>query len=156
MTNPRPGADDDPPAGSLRDPRIAPPPDGRTLAGPGASDPARVDRRALRSAGEAPARSYPFSAALDVTELDERFRPGPTWSARAAELSRSFLVFRSRRMCHLGRRLLVAVHLVDDRPVPLSGTVRQCEYDGDGLHRIRIDLLPVPEREAIRDWLDQR
>lgn len=94
-----------------------------------------------------------FRAELDVAEIDTRGRPGVSWTGRAAELSRSHLSFRSRRMCYEGRELLIAVHLVDDRPVPLYGMVSRSEYDGDGLYRTTIDLLPIPESDAIRNWV---
>lgn len=94
-----------------------------------------------------------FRAELDIAEIDTRGRPGVVWTGRAAELSRSQLAFRSRRMCYEGRELLVAVHLVDDRPVPLYGMVARSEYDGDGLYRTVIDLLPLPETDAIRNWV---
>ena len=95
----------------------------------------------------------PFEADLDVCELDDRERPGHTWAARARTLSRSCLSFRSRRMCYTGRSLMVAVHLIDDEPVPLFGRVHACEYDGDGLYRVDLELLPVPDSAAVKDWL---
>lgn len=94
-----------------------------------------------------------FRAELDLAEIDTRGRPGTTWTGRASELSRSQLVFRSRRMCYEGREVVIAVHLVDDRPVPLYGMIALCEYDGDGLYRTRINLLPLPESESIRAWV---
>lgn len=107
-------------------------------------------RSAPRSVG------YPFAADLDVCELDDRQRPGLTWSARGLELGRAHLIIRSRRMCYPGRLLLVAVHLIDDKPVPLFGRVQGCDYDGDGLYKVDLELLPVPNRHEIRDWLKAR
>jgi hypothetical protein len=97
--------------------------------------------------------SFTFSAELDLTEIDTRGRPGTVWTGRAVELSRSNLAFRSRRMCYEGRELLMAVHLVDDRPVPLYGMVAKCDYDGDGLYRTLVNLLPLPEAESVRAWV---
>lgn len=94
-----------------------------------------------------------FDAELDLTELDDRERPGPTWSGKGRELSRSHLILRSRRMSYVGRQMLLAVHLIDDQPVPLFGRVFLCEYDGDGQYKIGLDLFPVPERPEIRDWV---
>lgn len=96
---------------------------------------------------------FNFRAELDIAEIDTRGRPGTTWTGRALELSRSNVAFRSRRMCYEGRELLVAVHLVDDRPVPLYGMVSKCEYDGDGLYRTSVNLLPLPETETLRAWI---
>lgn len=98
----------------------------------------------------------PFDAELDLSELDDRSRPGPTWTGHGRELSRSHLVFVSRRMSHSGRVLLAAVHLIDDRPVPLLGRVVDCEYEADGLHRIVLELLPIPETDAIAKWIRAR
>ena len=103
-----------------------------------------------------PATGMRFEAELDVSELDDRDRPGGTWSARGRELGRGHMVFRSRRMCYEGRRLLAAVHLIDDKPVPLFGKVTSCEYDNDGLYRVHMELLPLPEKPDVALWLEVR
>ena len=94
-----------------------------------------------------------FKAEMDITELDDRRRASLTWPGRGVEISGSQLVFRSRRMCYAGRSLCFAVHLVDDRPVPLFGEVASSEYDGDGLYKTVLSLLPLPEDESIKVWL---
>lgn len=111
----------------------------------------------------APVRALPrpqqglrFDAELDISELDDRDRPGAVWTARGRELGRGHMVFRSRRMCYEGRRLLAAVHLIDDKPVPLFGKVTGCEYDNDGLYRIQMELMPLPEKPDVAVWLDAR
>ncbi|MBX3316939.1 MAG: hypothetical protein KF902_08780 [Phycisphaeraceae bacterium] len=112
---------------------------------------------ASKKPGSSPSRSrkgHRFEAELDVAELDDRGRPVSTWGARGRELDRSVLIFMSRRMCYPGRHVVVAVHLIDSTPVPLFGRVRACEYEGDGLCRVELDLLEVPEDRPIRDWLD--
>lgn len=98
-------------------------------------------------------KAHRFDADLDLCEIDDRDRPGPKWTGRAIEVSRAHLVFRTRRMCYAGRRVLAAVHLVDAEPMPLAGRVYACEYDGEGLYRVGIDLEPVPQGPAIRAWL---
>ena len=113
-------------------------------------DPDPTPRRPMRHVG------VKFDADLDLTELDDRDRPGLVWSGRGRELSRAHMVLRSRRMCYQGRRLLIAVHLIDDRPVPLMGRVTSCEYDGDGLYRVEVELMQVPERPEINQWLGER
>ena len=59
-------------------------------------------------------------------------------------------------MCYQNRRILVAVHLIDDEPVPLLGRVTDCEYDGDGLYRVQLELMRVPERPEIAAWIAAR
>ncbi len=103
-----------------------------------------------------PAPGIRFDAELDISELDDRERPGTVWSARGRELGRGHMVFRSRRMCYEGRRVLAAVHLIDDKPVPLFGKVTSCEYDNDGLYRVQIELLPLPEKPDVAAWLEAR
>jgi hypothetical protein len=93
-----------------------------------------------------------FQAEVDLAELDERDRPGMTWQSKSAELSRSNLVLVSRRMCYVGRSLAIAIHLIDDRPVPLLGRVVSCEYNDDGLYRIDLDLLKIEEGHAVYQW----
>ena len=118
---------------------------------------ARENRKRKRRRREYETRpaAVPFTALLDVTELDERRRPGPTWQAKACELGTSRVVIRARRMCYRGRQLLIAVHLIDDKPTPLYGIVHECVYDCDGMHRIDIDLEHIPIAvPAVKDWID--
>lgn len=97
-----------------------------------------------------------FSAELDMAELDDRERPGTTWIARAQQLSRSNVVILSRRMCYIGRTVVMAVHLIDAEPVPLFGKVHSCEYDAEGMYRLDVDLEPLPESRRLDEWLKAR
>ncbi len=97
--------------------------------------------------------AFPFKAEVDMAELDERGRPGPMWTGRAAELSRGHIVITSRRMCYEGREALIAVHLVDDRPVALFGRVGKSEYDGEGLYKTLLNLATLPETDAVQAWI---
>lgn len=99
---------------------------------------------------------HEFDAELDVAELDERLRPVTTWSARSSAVNRSSLTIRSRRMCYTKKMLLVAVHLIDDQPTILAGRVTSCEYDGEALYTVKIELVPRPSSEEIRQWIMQR
>lgn len=99
---------------------------------------------------------HEFDAELDVAELDERLRPVTTWSARSSSVNRSSLTIRSRRMCYAKKMLLVAVHLIDDQPTILAGRVLECEYDGEALYTVKIELAPRPSSEEIRQWIMQR
>ncbi|MBX3358738.1 MAG: hypothetical protein KF745_09940 [Phycisphaeraceae bacterium] len=99
--------------------------------------------------------SVRFSAELDLAELDGRRRPGMPWIGHGIEISRSELVFLSRKMCYEERLLLVAVHLIDDRPVPLFGSVNGCEYYGEGLYRTSLSLQELPEEDPVRAWIKE-
>jgi hypothetical protein len=113
-----------------------------------------VGSRAVgRGAAPAGRTGVRFRADLDLAELDDRRRPGAAWSGRGIELSRSHLTVLSKRMCYTGRLLLVAVHMLDDRPVPLFGQVKHCDYDGEGLYRTEIALMVLPAEEPIRQWI---
>lgn len=96
----------------------------------------------------------PFGAELDACEIDERGRPETVWSARARELGRGSLVFLSRRMCYPGRRLVLLIHLIDSKPAPLYGLVQSCEYEAEGLYRVELRLMPMPDSGRLRDWVD--
>jgi hypothetical protein len=140
-----------------RDPRRradeipAPPPPTAAAFWVDDSEPAPTSSRATRrSSGSR------FEAEMDMSEVDDRDRPGPLWIGRGRELGRGHLVFRSRRMCYEGRRIIAAVHLIDDRPVPLFGRVTHCEYDMDGLYRVEMELLPLPERAELTMWIEAR
>lgn len=140
----------------IEDARAAAAPDREPASHTTRERPARAgpEEPARRPEGEA--KAVRFAAELDVCEMDERERPGAAWSARARELSRSNLTFRSRRMCYVDRLLLVAVHLIDDRPVPLYGQVIACSYEGEGEYEVRLSLLPVPQRPEVHAWLESR
>lgn len=113
-----------------------------------------IGRTAPRqSAADLAGGGHPFEAELSVSEMDERDRPGPVWHARGRSISRSVLVMTTRRLCYDARRLLVAVHLIDDAPVPLFGSVSSCDYEGDGVYRVEVALAPLPEMRAIQSWI---
>lgn len=139
--------DDDGPAS----PWVPPPPASSEVARPASRNGSA--KRPL-SPGQKSSKGHRFEADLDVAELDDRARPVSSWGAKGRELNRSALTFMSRRMCYPGRHVVVAVHMIDSSPVPLFGRVVACEYEGDGLCRVELELLEVPEDKPIRDWLD--
>lgn len=128
----------------------APPPPG----GYGHDDDAPAP--APRRRGKSRPPGVPFNAELDASEVDERLRPGPVWTARARELSRSHIVLTTRRMCYVGRMVIMAVHLIDAEPTPLFGRVIECEYDGDGLYRLDIEMQERPDHRELKLWLAAR
>lgn len=97
-----------------------------------------------------------FDAELDVSEVDERLRPGAVWTVRGREIGRSRLIFMSRRMCYPGRLIIAAVHLIDDRPVPLFGKALTCEYEADGLYKVELELIPIPDCDTLAAWVAAR
>lgn len=114
----------------------------------GASEPVRTMQRRSRPLG------HRFVADADASELDDRMRPTLKWAVQTCELGRNHIVFYSRRMVHAGRRVILAVHLVDDRPVILAGKVVSCDYEGGGSHRIDVDLVSVPPSAAMVRWAE--
>ena len=120
-------------------------------------EPKPVDPWAL-DAGEVTATVRPrnqghtFRADVDMAELDDRSRPGPAWAARTLSLSRSQLVVLSRRMSYPKRVMVIAVHLIDAKPTPLLARVSECEYHSDGLYRIVLELMPLPDADVLATW----
>jgi len=112
--------------------------------------------RVTLTVSETGVQGHPFDAELDLSELDDRLKPGPIFPGRAAILSRSKLVILTRRMTYKGRLLLVAIHLIDDVPTPLFGVVDSCEYHGEGQHRVVLDLRPVEELQGVTAWVNGR
>ena len=145
--SPRPAAPSPPPAPA------APSADPEPLPEPPAGD-----ARPLQENPDQPAPPtfHEFDAELDVAELDERMRPITTWSARATSVNRSSMGIRTRRMCYAKRILLVAVHLIDDKPIVLAGRVTSCDYAEEGLYDVELELMPKPDSIEIRDWEAQR
>lgn len=107
-------------------------------------------RRNCRPAG------HRFHTEVDLGELDDRGRPSLPCTAHTVELSTSNIVLSSRRMTYVGRKVVVAVHLVDAEPTPLFGEVFSCDYEGDGKYRIDIDLRAMPKQPAIKEWFAER
>lgn len=94
-----------------------------------------------------------FTADLDLVEFDDRGRVVSTWSARACSLSRSNIVVRSRRMVYRQVPIGVLIHLIDSTPVPLFSRAYHCDYDGEGMYKIDLDLLPLPDSGPIAAWV---
>jgi hypothetical protein len=94
----------------------------------------------------------PFRADVDMAELDSRGRPGATWTAHSQHLGRGNLSVLTRRVAYEGSTLVVAVHLLDSEPTVLCGVVRACDYVGEGIHRLILDLQPVPSVEEVTRW----
>lgn len=146
---------------------IPPPPVGATALNPlpacppavpeqGTSRPASSVASTWHPAPRTKVGGFTFEAEIECGELDDRGRPGAAWACRARQLSRSELVFMSRRMCYRDRRLIVAVHKIDSDPVPLLGRVATCDYESDGLYRVALELLPLPDDRFLRDWIEAR
>lgn len=103
-----------------------------------------------------PADARPFRPDIDIAELSDRSHPGHSWSGRGESLSTSHFVFRSRSLCYVGRRLAVAVHLIDAQPAILVGKVVACEYQGECQHRTVLQLEPIPAESKLTDWVHGR
>lgn len=104
----------------------------------------------LNRAGRPKARA--FSAELDLVELDDMGRTQSIWSARAIGLSTSSLVVRSRRMVYPHRTIGALIHLIDAKPVILFGRALSCDYAGQGLYVVDLDLIPIPASGPIAKW----
>jgi hypothetical protein len=98
-----------------------------------------------------------FESTATITELDEFGSPGASWRVRLSDLSRSGLGLRSRRMVHLGRRVLLELRTTEARGTKvLFGTVRQSRYsEGEG-YVVGIAFKALPRTTVIRDWLASR
>lgn len=118
--------------------------------------PRNADKDNSESNPNKPPTFHEFDAELDVAELDDRLRPTTTWTARARTVNRSSLTFRSRRMCYPKSTLLMAIHLIDDKPAVLAGRVTTCDYAGEGLYFVEVELMLKPENDDIRQWEAQR
>jgi hypothetical protein len=97
-------------------------------------------------------KSSPFTAELDMVELDEMGRTQGIWSAKGAGLSRSNIVVNSRRMVYAHRTIGVLIHLIDSKPVVLFGRAVSCDYAGEGRYVVDLDLIPIPDCGPIAKW----
>ena len=50
----------------------------------------------------------------------------------------------------------MAIHLIDDKPAVLAGRVTTCDYAGEGLYFVEVELMLKPENDDIRQWEAQR
>mgnify|MGYP001008499006 FL=1 len=105
-------------------------------------------------------RAHPrhgFDRTATAAELDESGIPGPSWTCRVFDLSRSGLGIRSRRMVYTGRLLLIEVHDgTQDRPRVFCGMVRQSRYEASEGHILGIQFWPLPKSAAIEQWIHDR
>ncbi|MGE3108667.1 MAG: hypothetical protein AB7G11_12815 [Phycisphaerales bacterium] len=101
-------------------------------------------------------KGIPFHAELDLTELDTVGRPMLTFTAKASELGESHICIRSRRMCYTTRRIIAAMHALDDQPVPVYGEVDCSDYDGNGLYLTRVRLMELPSTPELLEWLKEQ
>lgn len=124
---------------------VPPPPAGMSLSSrqmiPEPVEAEEPPARGVDAASRGPV--FPFDAELEMAEVDDRGKLGSSWSARSRTLSRSMITITSRRMCHLERRVLIAIHRVDDEPMMLLGRVSDCKYESDGLYLLEVELLPM-------------
>jgi len=97
-------------------------------------------------------KASPFTAELDLVELDEMGRSQGIWAARGVGLSRANILVNSRRMVYAHRTIGVLIHLIDSKPVVLFGRVVSCDYAGEGRYVVDIDLIPIPDEGPIAKW----
>ena len=133
---------------------VPPPPAGPSLASRQHETPADAAVPAHLAASSTPSsgstgesKVYPFDAELEIAEIDHG-KAGVPWIARARTLSTSTLSMSSRRMCYVDRRVIVAVHRMDNKPMMLLGRVADCRYDTDGLYTIDLELLPTDDADV--------
>lgn len=138
------------------EPAVAAPPPPGIRAEAGSVPEAPAVATGTRAAPAATRGGHPFDAELEIGEVDDRGRPGGVWVARGREVSRERLVLMSRRMVRLGSLVIIAVHMIDDEPMPLFGKVVECEYEAEGLHRIIVEFRPTPWNEDLRQWMAER
>lgn len=101
-------------------------------------------------------RGFEFRAEIDTSELNEKGFPGTAWACKSIMLSKSMLAFMSRRMIHVGKQVVIAIHRIDDEPVSLMGRVIECEYHADGQHVVLMELVPISEPEVLNQWTRER
>lgn len=136
----------------------APPPPGVRADTTALKDPSpsRSVRTPVTTTAPAAGKLRTFDADLEVGEMDDRGRPSAAWSARGREVTRERMVFMSRRMVRAGALVLIAVHMIDDEPMPLFAKVLECDYESEGRHRVVVEFRPVPWSAEIRTWLAAR
>lgn len=98
-------------------------------------------------------KGHPFAAVITMAELDSTERIGIPWQVKGVRLSRSHVVLQSRRMCHLGRKVVLAVHMIDSVPTALMGKVVGCEYTTQGKHAVAVELAVMEENPEISEWV---
>jgi len=131
---------------------VPPPPAGPSLASrqqaePREDQPVQQPAKTKDADSTGGSRVFPFDAELEMAEIDSG-KAGLAWSARSRTLSTSALTITSRRMCYVDRRVVIAVHRLDDEPTMLLGRIAECRYESDGLYVIDVELLPTDEAAA--------
>lgn len=92
-----------------------------------------------------------------LTEWDGAGALSVAWEARTLDISRGGVGLVSRRMVHVGRGLLIEISGRHQEPSRLLyGVVRNVRYEPGIGNVLGVQFEPIPEAEAIAEWLRNR
>ncbi len=97
-----------------------------------------------------------FGARVVLYELSTDFVPGPPAQAEGADLSRSGLGVRSRRMYYTDRVVLVRIPLRCGGAYFKCGVIRSSVYAGSGLYHVGIEFREMPPGDGLASWMRAR
>jgi hypothetical protein len=97
-----------------------------------------------------------FSTRAWVHELQPGCAPDAGQLADAADLSRSGMGVRSRRMYYVGRTVIVMLMLPTGERKFMCGVVRSSRYTVAGMYHVGIEFCPMPAGEHINEWMRTR
>ena len=96
-----------------------------------------------------------FTTRVWVHELDDSNAPGEGHVADAADISRSGMGFRSRRMYYIGRTIVIILTLSTERK-PMFGIVRSSRYTYGGQHHVGVEFCAKPPGDRLHAWIEAR
>ncbi len=117
----------------------------------GAARPGTVSAESLRRH-----ERMAFGARIVLYELTTDFVPGPPAQAEGADLSRSGIGVRSRRMYYTERVVLVRIPLRCGGAYFKCGVVRSSVYAGAGMYHVGIEFREMPPGDGLASWMRAR
>jgi len=94
-----------------------------------------------------------LGSAASIHELDEFGDVGTGFACEAADISRSGMGVRSRRMIHPGKSVFVRMKPASGGEKLFFGTVCYSRYDAKSLYHIGIRFVARPESAGVARWL---
>lgn len=94
-----------------------------------------------------------LGSAASVHEFDEFGDVGAGFACEAADISRSGMGIRSRRMIHPGRTVVVRMRPASGTDRLFFGTVCYSRYDAKSLYHVGIRFVSRPETPGVLRWL---
>lgn len=94
-----------------------------------------------------------FTTSVVLLELDSGDCPMGEFPGEAVDISRSGLGVRSRRMYHVGRKVLIMLVIPGHESRYKCGFVRSSRYAGAGQYHVGVEFCETPCAARLSAWI---